>query len=121
MRPVEDVAEPVLVVAVAASFGLADPPFDAEGGPLELLGVEGLVEVRRIPPPYEFLVDLAVEGALALGKYLLHMPPIMRYKIRYSDKRRYTQQLNRVNIIASPSFCHSRPGNLGRSTASSLS
>ena len=62
MRPVEDVAEPVLIVAVAASFGLADPPFDAEGGPLELLGVEGLVEVRRIPPPYEFLVDLAVEG-----------------------------------------------------------
>lgn len=85
MRSVEDMAEPVLIIAVTASFRLADPPFNAKGRPLELLGVQCLIEVGCIPPPYEFLVDLVVEGAFVLGKYLLHMPPIMRYKIRYLD------------------------------------
>jgi hypothetical protein len=91
MCPVEDMAEPILVIAIATSLRLAHPPLHAERRPLELLGVECLVEVWSIPPPYEFLIDSAGEAALAVSNYFLHMPPIIRYKIRYSHKSRYTQ------------------------------
>ena len=64
MRPIEDVAKPILVVVISGAFILIDPPLDAERRPLELLRVESLIEIGRVSAPHQLFSDVAVQSAL---------------------------------------------------------
>lgn len=79
VRAVEEMAQPVLVIIILIpAFGLIDPPLYAQRGPLQLLRVERLVEVRSVPAPDEFLGDVLVECSLGKSNDLLHSPPIIQ-------------------------------------------
>ena len=43
---------------------LIDPPLNGEGGPFQLLGVEGLVEVGGISSPDELFCYVGIKGAV---------------------------------------------------------
>ena len=59
-----DVAKSFLIFAVLlGGEELIDPPLNREGGPVELLGVEGLVEVGGVSSPDELFCYVVIEGA----------------------------------------------------------
>ena len=73
-----DVAEGFLVfAALLGGEELVDPPLYGERGPVELLGVEGLVEVGGVSSPDELFCYVVIEGAggFLSADWWLHKPP----------------------------------------------
>ena len=81
MGAIEEMAKPILICVAVLLFCLVDPPLDTEGGPLQFLSVQGLIEVGGISTPDEFLVNIHVECALGRSNNFLHLSrQLSKYK-----------------------------------------